>query len=334
MILKKFFLNTIMQIDHCLIMSAGFGTRMGPIGHQLPKILWPAYERRILELQVLYAKELGIKNIYINLHFMKEQILEFIETHDVFKDVKILVEEPEILDIGGAIHNLAALKEVNYQGRLLVLNADQFFFMDAKDFHARISSFKNDPLILFNYLIDPKDGYNALVCNEDREVIELKKNADIIHLKEAETYTGISLIDLASLDKISGASKFFETVCPFTKKTVKAILLNDVDYWDFGTVSRFWKTNFLIMETAIKNRSHPFIQFLARHEALDFDKINITQKSYYAESANVINLSDDYVIVPLEKSILIEPQLDLAALPLESHIIWRNLVEVIPAEQA
>ncbi len=321
-----------MQINHCLILAAGFGTRMGPIGQKLPKVLWPVYEKSLLELQVLYARELGVKNIFINIHYMKYEMIDYIESHSVFKGVTLLIEEPEILDIGGGIHNLARLPEVNYQGRLLVLNADQFFYMNPADFTQRIAPFENDSLILFNYLIDPKDGYNSLVCNAKREVVELKKNADIIHLERAETYTGISIIDLASLDKIDGPSKFFESVCPFMKKKVKAVLLNDVEYWDFGTVSRFWKTSFYIMETIINNPAHPFIEFLHRNEAIDLDKVNPRLKSYYAESPEVINLSDNYLLVPLEKSILIHPQVDLAALPLESHIIWKDVVETMPAE--
>ena len=320
-----------MQIDHCLILAAGFGTRMGPIGQRLPKVLWPVYEKALLELQVLYAKELGIKNIYINLHYAREGILEFAETNSLFDDVTLLIEQPEILDIGGGIHNLA--RQVDYQGRLLVLNADQFFYMPKEDFFKRLNSFNQDPLILFNYLVDPKDGYNSLVCNDKREVIELKKNADIIHLSEVETYTGISLINLSALTPQEGSSKFFDSVCPFLKEKVNAVLLDDVDYWDFGTVNRFWKTTYLIMDEFIKNPNHPFIQFLIRHEALDPDKVNRVQKSYFAESELVINLSDDYLMIPLEKSIVMDPEVDMAALPLESHIIWKNISEIIPDGQ-
>jgi NDP-sugar pyrophosphorylase family protein len=109
-------------------MSAGFGTRMGSIGKKLPKVLWPVFEKSIIELQVAYARSLGIDNIYINLHHMGEQIEEFCKSKASFEGVKFLWEKPEILDIGGAIHNLASQPEVKYKGKLLVLNADQFFF--------------------------------------------------------------------------------------------------------------------------------------------------------------------------------------------------------------
>ena len=111
-----------MRIDHCLILAAGFGTRMGAIGQKLPKVLWPVFEKSLLELQVAYARSLGIEKIYINLHYMGEQIEEYCKTKSAFEGVKFLWEKPEILDIGGAIHNLAAQPEVKYKGRLLVLN--------------------------------------------------------------------------------------------------------------------------------------------------------------------------------------------------------------------
>lgn len=324
-----------MQIDHCLILAAGFGTRMGLIGQKLPKVLWPAYEKSLLELQVRYAQDLGVKNIYINIHYMKKELLEFIETHSVFHYVKLLVEEPEILDIGGGIHNLARQKEIQYKGRLLVLNADQFFYMEKDDFFSRLKGFENDPLILFNYLVDPKDGYNALVCNEKREVVELKKNAEILNLSAVETYTGISLIDLSKLIPQEGTSKFFDSVCPFMKTKVNAILLEDVDYWDFGTVSRFWKTTYLIMDEAITNPSHPFIEFLIKHEALGLDKINLKKRNYFADSENVINLSDEYLVIPLEKSVVMNNTVvDLGAYETDSFIAWRDIIEIIPVGSA
>ena len=50
-----------MQIDHILILSAGKGTRMGNIGKNLPKVLWPVLSKSLLELQVAYAQKLAPK---------------------------------------------------------------------------------------------------------------------------------------------------------------------------------------------------------------------------------------------------------------------------------
>src|SRR5690606_36142936 len=143
-------------------MAAGFGTRMGSIGKQLPKVLWPVFERSILELQVAYARSLGIDNIYINLHHMGEQIEEFCKTKAGFEGVKFLWEKPEILDIGGAIHNLASQPDVKYKGKLLVLNADQFFFLKKEDLLRILTPYAKAPAVLFSYWVNSSLGYNAL----------------------------------------------------------------------------------------------------------------------------------------------------------------------------
>ena len=78
-----------MQIDYCLILAAGFGTRMGEIGKSLPKVLWPIFERSLLELQVEYAKSLGIQKIFINLHHQKDIILDYVQNKSVFEGKKV-----------------------------------------------------------------------------------------------------------------------------------------------------------------------------------------------------------------------------------------------------
>ncbi len=68
-----------MALDHAFILCAGYGTRMGEIGKVLPKLLWPVFEKKMLELQVLYARQLGCRKIYINSHFLHEQIQAFVD---------------------------------------------------------------------------------------------------------------------------------------------------------------------------------------------------------------------------------------------------------------
>jgi mannose-1-phosphate guanylyltransferase len=280
-----------MQIDHCLILAAGFGTRMGSIGQKLPKVLWPVFEKSLLELQVQYAKSLGIKNIYITLHYMGEEIEKFCKTKSAFDDVKFLWEKPEILDIGGGVHNLASQKEVNYKGKLLVLNADQFFYIKSEDLARILEPHSKKPSVLFSYWVNSTLGYNALEINPKRIVTGITKNADLPQAKTVETYTGISVIDLAQLDKVSGVSKFFDSVCPYQKKEVTAILLENIDYWDFGTVKRYWESMHRILSTYRVNSNHPFLRFLVNERAMKTWKIDLQGLGYHSRTPGVINLT-------------------------------------------
>jgi NDP-sugar pyrophosphorylase family protein len=296
-----------MQIDHCLILAAGYGTRMGQIGQKLPKVLWPVFERSLLELQVAYAKSLGAKKIYINLHYMGDEIESFCKGKFAFEDVTFLWEKPEILDIGGAVHNLAAQKEVKYKGKLLVLNADQFFYIPKDHLEKLLTKFKQSPAVLFTYWVNTSLGYNALNINENRLVKGITKNKDLARDQKVETYTGISYIDLAQLEPVSGPSTFFDSVCPYSKKPIAAVLLDKIEYWDFGTLQRYWETSFRILETYVKHSTHPFLRFLVNERALKTWKIDLLKISYNALSPRVINLAPDKLSLDVGPSILLTP---------------------------
>lgn len=294
-----------MRIDHCLIMAAGFGTRMGVIGQKLPKVLWPVFEKSLLELQVAYARSLGIDKIYINLHYMGEQIEEFCKGRAAFEGVQFLWEKPEILDIGGAVHNLASLPAVKYRGKLLVLNADQFFYLKKDDLERILKPYEKHAGVLFSYWVNSSLGYNALEIDSNRLVKSIIKNKDIEPNHTIETYTGISYIDLAQLTKTPGVSSFFDSVCPFKKKEIPSILLENVDYWDFGTVKRYWETCFNILTTYRNKSTHPFLRFLVQEKALKTWKIDLQNISYHAKSPHVINLHPDEEIKDLGEAILL-----------------------------
>ncbi len=282
-----------MRIDHCLILAAGFGTRMGTIGQKLPKVLWPVFEKSLLELQVAYARSLGIEHIYINLHHMGSEIEAYCKDRPGFADVHFLWETPEILDIGGAVHNLAARADVRYRGKLLVLNADQFFYLKKDDLFRILSPYEKSPAVLFTYWVNTSLGYNALEVSSERRVTGIVKNKDLEPNTRVETYTGISYVDLAQLRKTPGPSKFFESVCPFTEKAIPAILLENIDYWDFGTVRRYWETSFEILKTYRTQSTHPFLRFLVQEKALKTWKIDLSRLSYHATNAGVINLCQE-----------------------------------------
>lgn len=115
-----------MKVDNVLILAAGKGTRMGQIGKIIPKVIWPIFNKSILELEVHYAKKFNPKKIFINLYNSKDTVLNFTKGKAIFDEVEFIVEK-ETLDIGGAIHNLAT--KLDYQGNLLILNSDQFILL-------------------------------------------------------------------------------------------------------------------------------------------------------------------------------------------------------------
>ena len=254
---------------------------------------------------------------------MGDKIEAFCKEREAFHDVVFLWEKPEILDIGGAVHNLAA--KIKYQGRLLVLNADQFFYFSQDAFLKTIENYKQHPVILFNYWVNSSEGYNALEVDNKRMVTGLIKNKDLPPDSRIETYTGISLIDLGQLEKISGQSPFFESVAPWHKKAVAAVLL-ETDYWDFGTVKRYWESCYRILKTYRANSNHPFLRFLVQERALKTWKINLQNESYHALSRQVINLAPDQLTTAAAPMIVLTKSSINAQ---KSGIWWNTLFEEI-----
>lgn len=310
-----------MRIDHCLILAAGFGTRMGEIGKTLPKVLWPLFEKSLLELQVAYARSLGVESIFINLHHMGEEIENFCKSKPAFEGVTFLREKPEILDIGGAIHNLAAQPQVKYKGKLLVLNADQFFYLKKEDLTRILNPYEKKAAVLFSYWVNSSLGYNALEIDSNRLVKNIIKNKDLPPEKTIETYTGISYIDLSKLKKTPGPSAFFDSVCPFKETEIPAVLLENVDYWDFGTTKRYWETYLKLLQVYRVRSTHPFIRFLVSEKALKTWKIDLQNLSYHAKSPQVINLNADEEIKDLQPSIILK---GLSATKKPGPAIWYN----------
>ncbi len=316
-----------MRIDYCLILAAGFGTRMGEIGKKLPKVLWPVFEKSLLELQVAYAKSLGAEKIFINLHHMGEEIEKFCKGRSAFEGVTFLWENPEVLDIGGAIHNLASQPSVKYKGKLLVLNADQFFYLKKEDLTRILSPFEKKSGVLFSYLVNSSLGYNALEVDANRILRNIVKNKDLPQDKMIETYTGISYIDLSQLKKTSGVSAFFDSVCSYRETEIPAVLLDNIDYWDFGTAKRFWETSFKILQVYRVRSVHPFIRFLVTEKALKTWKIDLQNLAYHAKSPQVINLNPDEEIKDLQPSIILAGN---QAVRKNGPAIWYNeMVEEI-----
>jgi mannose-1-phosphate guanylyltransferase len=275
-----------MKVETCLILSAGFGTRMGEIGKVLPKVLWPVFEKSLLEVQIKYARSLGCKNIYINTHYLADKIKEHLIEIGEVDNVRILNENP-ILDSGGAIHNLAKQDEINYKGKVLLLNGDQFLFLNKEQIED--ANVKMDERIahLFAIKVDKNTTYNETRVNQEgilKEICKPNNKADYL------TYSGVGIINLEKLERVDGESKFFETVAPIRSNQIGMQFVDGVEYWDFGTSKRYKNSIYALLNKKGKSR---FYDFLISNEAINPSKIT---DSYYSlnKEINSIVLDESF----------------------------------------
>lgn len=278
-----------MKINHCLILSAGLGTRMGEIGKKLPKVLWPLFDRRLLELQASYAKKLGAQNIYVNVHHLHESIVEFVE--EKLPEVTVIYED-ELLDVGGAIYNLAARSEVNYEGSLLILNGDQFLFFDDTVIERALNECYKVGVALLAIQVAADSGYNETVIENGR-LVDINRNVT----KDApyETYSGMAMIDLSKLERKSGVQSFFSSVANFKEKSVAMLDAGEYEYWDFGTIPRYWSSCFELL----KKRESNFYKFCVDSHAINdgdvhsegyrsTNGINLTEKEFSSDEPYIV----------------------------------------------
>lgn len=275
----------------CLVLAAGFGTRMGPIGKRLPKVIWPVFEMSLLELQVRFARTLGCDEIYVNLHHQAEDILAHAKSRKTFSDVHWLVEKPEILDIGGGIHNLAAQPHINYQGELLILNSDQFLWFTSQEIETWKTAAGDWDALLFTLRVNSSQGYNQLNL-ADRRFTGVVPNTQLPRDVEIETYSGNALLRLDRLDRSTGPSAFFSSVAPATK-TVMTAPLRKGRYWDFGTAARYFASMQGIIAAVALGQPDEFVSFLISEGGFDGSKLDRTKHAYGCSVPGLINLGNE-----------------------------------------
>lgn len=253
-----------MKINYGYILSAGKGTRMGEVGKQLPKPLWPIFSKRLLDLQVEYCRELGIDNIYINIHYLADEILLHVkENPKLYQNVKFLREDP-LLDSGGAIHNFAIQLEINYRGNVLLLNADQFLLFDQRYIHEASEHLKENRASLFGIKVSREDAYNETVVENNKLVAISKPDG----MNDFWTYSGTGVLKLDGLNPVDGISKFFESVCNFKKESIYFVKPENYEYWDFGTLGIYVTNIFKIKKDLDASKETQMTTFLKRRDSL------------------------------------------------------------------
>ena len=110
-----------MKINTALILCAGYGKRLNPITLKIPKPLLKIKNITLLEHCINLIKQVGIKKIFINSFYLKEQIKKFIEENNFEIEIKVIEDGNAILNTGGGVLNLVS--KIN-ENDFLVFNPD------------------------------------------------------------------------------------------------------------------------------------------------------------------------------------------------------------------
>ena len=95
-----------MRINTALILCAGFGKRLNPLTLDTPKPLIKLNNITVLEICINLIESLGIKEIFLNTFYLKDQIHNFINKKNFKSKITIVEDGRDILDTGGGIKNM------------------------------------------------------------------------------------------------------------------------------------------------------------------------------------------------------------------------------------
>jgi len=109
------------MIKNAIILAAGFGKRLNPLTLNCPKPLLKIGSETLLSNTIKFLEEYKIKNVIINVHYLKEQIIDYISKKKFNLKITIVEEKDEILDTGGGILN--AIKHLSKEP-ILTINPD------------------------------------------------------------------------------------------------------------------------------------------------------------------------------------------------------------------
>ena len=92
-----------MKIKHGMILAAGLGKRMQPITLKTPKPLIQIGNKNLLERAIELLIKNGIEDIAINVHYLPDQIKDFVYSKNYKAKIVFSNEQDTLLDTGGGI---------------------------------------------------------------------------------------------------------------------------------------------------------------------------------------------------------------------------------------
>ena len=88
-----------------IILAAGYGKRLRPLTEKCPKPLLKIGDQTLLSNTINFLKKSGVKQIIINVYYLKDKIIEYIKKNNFNIDIIVVEEKEKILDTGGGILN-------------------------------------------------------------------------------------------------------------------------------------------------------------------------------------------------------------------------------------
>ena len=226
---------------NALLLAAGHGKRLRPITDQMPKCLVPILNKPLLGFWLdLLEKSEKIENIFINTHYLANQVEDFIKKYKSKKKIN-LVYEPVLLGTAGTLKNIS--KTLN-QESLFVAHADNLSLFDIEEF---INVFETRPefaeITMMTFTTDNPKSCGIVKKNCDGIVHEFYEKTTKFYGTEANGAVFIfSKNSLQSLLQFKNCFDISKDILPeFLGKI--STYKNNTYHRDIGTLESYTKAN-------------------------------------------------------------------------------------------
>ena len=174
-----------------MILAAGFGKRILPLTLNCPKPLLKVGKETLLSNTIKFLENFGVEQVIINVHYLGDQIVDYIKKNKFNLSINIVKEKDKILDTGGGVLN--SIQHFSNEP-FLVINPDTIWS----------SHYLEDVKLMQRVFFENKKKCLLLVTNKEKSFdrtfkgdFNLKEN--LIDRKKKENlnyiYTGLQIIE-------------------------------------------------------------------------------------------------------------------------------------------
>ena len=221
------------MIKKAMLLAAGFRKRIQPLTLKSPKPLLKIGNETLLSNALKFLELFGIKQVVINVHYLGEQIVDYINKKKFNLIIDIVEEKEKILETGGGVLN--AIQHFSNEA-FLIINPDtlwNFHYLEELKLMQK-KFFENNKKCLL-LVVNKKKSFDQLSKGD----FNLKNN--LISRKEGDNldyiYTGLQIIEPAVFaninEKVFSINKIWDEL--ITSNKLEAIESN-IDFLHVSTL--------------------------------------------------------------------------------------------------
>ena len=227
------------MIKKAMILAAGFGKRLNPLTLNCPKPLLKIGKETLLSNTINFLQQYQIKEVVINVHYLGDQIYEYLNKKKYNLNINIINEKEKILNTGGGILN--ALKY--FDESFLCINPDTIWNLKYIDEIKKMESkFILNKIKNILLVVDKEKSFDKNIKGDfslENDLIKRGKSKDLKYI-----YTGLQIINpeifLNIKEKVFSINKIWDNL--IQKKELLAIKSN-IDFRHVSNLDIYKKLN-------------------------------------------------------------------------------------------